>query len=89
MDGRRRPDDRRDDNRMCFARLEPEEIRKAFEPINDKYPPILSKEQAAELAGYRPSTLVRKVSEGLFDDCVSRRRPLRFWRDRFIKKVMK
>jgi len=65
------------------------EIRKAFEPLSADYPPILSLKQAAALAGIAPSTLKRHVSEGLYKDCVSRRKPLRFWRDLFAQAVMK
>ena len=68
-----------------YCKLDLDEIRDALE---DFYSPILSLEQAAELAGWAPGTLKRKVSEGYFRSSVSRRRPLRFWRDKFVQEVM-
>lgn len=65
------------------------EIRHSFEGLSDKYPPVLSLEQAAELAKLAPSTLKRKVSEGCFMTSVSPGKPLRFWRDRFVQDIMK
>ena len=70
---------------LC-VKLDLEEIQAAF---GDGYPPILSLEAAAALAGWAPGTLKRKVSEGRFKSSVSRRRPLRFWTARFIQEVMK
>ena len=54
----------------------------------DQYPPMLSLSQAADLAHLAPSTLKRKVSEGCFKGCVSRGKPLRIWRDRFVLELM-
>lgn len=65
------------------------EIRRAYELLADKYPPMLSLTQAAELSGLKPGTLKRKVSEGAFADSVSKGKPLRFWRDRFVRYLMK
>jgi hypothetical protein len=65
------------------------EIRQAFAELQDKYPPVLDLRQAAEIAKLAPGTLKRKVSEGCFKDSVSRGKPLRFWRDRFVREVMK
>lgn len=64
------------------------EVQVAFEPLGEKYPPILSLMQASDLSGYTPSTLKKKLSEGCFRDSVSRGKPLRFWRDRFVLEVM-
>ncbi|CAN5530667.1 hypothetical protein BH09PLA1_BH09PLA1_25180 [soil metagenome] len=64
------------------------EVREAFEPVSEKYPPVLGLDAAAEISGYMPSTLKKKLSEGMFADCVSRGKPLRFWRDRFVMAVM-
>lgn len=52
-------------------------------------PMILTAEEAAEIARCSVQTLRRQVSEGQYSDCVSRGKPLRFWRDRFIREVMK
>ena len=65
------------------------EIRRAYEPVSDKYPPVLSLEQASEIAGLATSTMQRLVSEGQFKNSVKRGKPLRFWRDRFVQEVMK
>ena len=62
------------------------EVRAAFSDC-DKYPPILSLKQAAELSHYKPSTLKRLVSEGRFRGAVKRKRPLLFWRDKFILEL--
>jgi hypothetical protein len=60
------------------------EIGEAFAPYQDRFPPILSLAQAAEIARIKPSMLTRLVSEGKFRNCVRRGKPLLFWRDRFI-----
>ena len=65
------------------------EISHAFGSMTDKYPPILNLKQAAELANLAPSTLKRKVSEGHFKQSVSPGKPLRFWRDRFVREIMR
>ena len=72
-----------------FALISRSEIRRAFELLSDKYPPVLNLKQAAEIAGVATSTLKRHVSEGRYKDCVSRGKPLRFWRDKFIQEAMK
>ena len=50
---------------------------------------ILTLEEAAGLARCAPQTLRKHVSEGQYKDCVSRGKPLLFFRDKFIKEVMK
>ena len=62
------------------------EVTEAF-GTSDRYGPILTLEQAAELVHLAPSTLKRKVSEGCFKGAVSRGKPLLFWRNRFLLKV--
>ncbi len=64
--------------------LTAKEVTDAFGSWTDTYPPVLSLDRAAELAGLKLSTLKRKVSEGQFAESVSRGKPLRFWRDRFV-----
>lgn len=61
----------------------PEEIALAINP--DKFPPILSPEQAAELLQIAPNTLYKHVSQGKYKQAVRRGNPLRFWRDRLIQ----
>ena len=63
------------------------EVAAAFR--NDtQFPPLLSLEQAAQLAHFAPSTIKRLVSEGYFSNSVRRGKPIAFWRDRFVVEVM-
>lgn len=71
------------------AQIHLSDIRKAFEPISKDYPPVLSLDQAAAIAGVADSTLKRHVSEGRYKDSVARGKPLRFWRDKFVQEVMR
>jgi len=67
--------------------LGPDEIEAAFR--NDpSFPPILSLEQAAQLAHLAPGTLKRLVSEGYFGNSVRRGKPIAFWRNRFVAEAM-
>lgn len=72
-----------------FAEVSLPDIRKAFENIGEDFPPVLSLEQAAKLAHLAPSTVKRKVSEGHFKKSVKRGKPLLFWRDKFVKELLK
>ncbi|MFC1637329.1 hypothetical protein ACFL5Z_21115 [Planctomycetota bacterium] len=68
-------------------RLSRDEIEAAFR--NDsRFPPLLSLEQAAQLAHLAPSTIKRLASEGCFRNSVRRGKPIAFWRDRFVVEVM-
>ena len=53
-----------------------------------QFPPLLSLEQAAQLAHFATSTIKRLVSEGYFSNSVRRGKPIAFWRDRFVGEVM-
>jgi hypothetical protein len=64
------------------------EVHEAYDGLEDMFPPVLSLKLAAGLSGYTESTLKKKVSEGCFKDCVSRGKPLLFWRDRFVLDLM-
>lgn len=57
--------------RRQAVRFSTEEVHAAFLPKITQYPPILSLIQAAKLAGLKPSTLKRKISDGEFGDCVA------------------
>jgi len=72
-----------------FAQIAMSDIRRAYESLADKYPPVLNLKQAAEISGVATSTLKRHISEGRYKDCVSRGKPLRFWRDKFVQEAMK
>jgi hypothetical protein len=67
--------------------LGPDEIEAAFRnaPL---FPPILSLDQAAQLAHLAPGTVQRLVSEGYFGNSVRRGKPIAFWRDRFVAEAM-
>jgi len=65
------------------------DIARAFDNPHNTYGPILSLDEAAALAKLAPSTLKRLVSEDKFKDSVKRGRPLRFFRDRFVKELMR
>jgi hypothetical protein len=68
-------------------RIAAKNVEIAFVDLADKYPPVLSLDQAAEIAGWAPSTLKRKVSEGKFKTCVSRGKPLRFFRNFYVAEL--
>lgn len=53
-----------------------------------QFPPLLSLDQAAQLAHFAPSTIKRLASEGHFRNSVRRGKPMVFWRDRFVVEVM-
>ena len=67
--------------------LSHDEIEAAFRN-NPLFPPILSLEQAAQLAHLAPGTLKRLVSEGYFGNSVRRGKPIAFWRNRFVAETM-
>jgi hypothetical protein len=67
--------------------LSRDEVESAFR--NDpRFPPLLSLEQAAQLAHFASSTIKRLASEGFSRNSVRRGKPMAFWRDRFIVEVM-
>jgi hypothetical protein len=61
----------------------------AFGTNNERYPQILSLKEAAEIAKLSPATLKRHVSEGRYANCVSRGKPLRFFRNWFVLELMR
>ncbi|WP_417390838.1 helix-turn-helix domain-containing protein [Gimesia sp.] len=68
-----------------------EEITKAFSTGEwaDKYPPILTVDQAAELLSVPKATIYQWKSEGKLTDCVQKvGKHLRFLRDRLVLKLM-
>ena len=63
------------------------EVEAAFR--NDtRFPPLLSLDQAAQLAHLASATIKRLVSEGYFRNSVRRGKPIAFWRDRFVMEIM-
>ncbi len=59
----------------------------AFELLSDKYPPVLTLAEAAEIARLKPSTLKRHVSEGKYKFCKIKGKPLRFFRNKFVVEL--
>ena len=64
------------------------EVHAAYQGLHHLYPPVMTLVQAAALSGFKPSTLKRKFSEGCFQGCARRGKPLRIWRDRFVLALM-
>ena len=67
--------------------LSSDEVETAFRN-ESRFPPLLSLDQAAQLAHLAPSTIKRLASEGCFRNSVRRGKPIAFWRDRFVVEVM-
>jgi hypothetical protein len=64
-----------------------EEVQAAFPEWEREFPPVLSLEQAARLAHCGQSTLKAWISEGRFRTSTKRRKPLLFWRNRFVAEL--
>ena len=68
----------------CLADIPITEIGAAFLGFETEYPPVMSLKQAAKLAHIAPSTLKRWVREKKFPGSVKTKKPLLFWRNRFV-----
>jgi hypothetical protein len=82
------PSDRADIPQRAARQLSLAEVQVAYAVYPDRYPPILTLSEAAEIARLKPGTLKRKVSEGRFRGSVRKGKPLLFWRDRFVQALM-
>ena len=69
-------------------RLEAEGLRRIAELYTEKYGPILSLDQAADVTKLSKQTLRRFVCEGKFATSVFRGRPLRFVTQRLLEEVL-
>lgn len=69
-------------------RLHPEELQGIADLYTEKYGPILSLEQAANVTKLSKQTLRRYVCEGKFAASVFRDRPLRFVTQRLLEEVL-
>jgi hypothetical protein len=59
------------------------------EAYRDKYQPIITLKEAAEIARLAPNTIKTRMSRyGHFSRSAKKGKPLLFWRDRFILEVM-
>lgn len=88
MSDRRTPSEGAARSGKAAPQLSSTEVQEAVAPYRERYKPILTLSEAAEIARLKASTLKRKVSEGEFKGCVRRGKPLLFWRDRFIQQFM-
>lgn len=71
------------------ANLTERQAKALFDGIEDRYPPILTYAQAAEIAQVSVSTLKGWFSQGKFAKCVKRSKPGRVLRDAFVRELMK
>lgn len=63
-------------------------IRDSFKGLEDRFPPILSLEQAADLLGLKEQTIRKHLSEGKYPRSSRRGHPVRFWRDLLVHEYM-
>lgn len=68
-------------------KLDPDLIQTALDA--ERYPPILTPDQVADLFQVSRATVYRWSSEDRFPGVVRRRRPLRFWRDGLIEQFFR
>jgi hypothetical protein len=71
------------------AQLSQRQVRNIFVDTGDKYPEIMTYEQAAEMVSVSVSTLKGWFCEGRYANCVRRGKPGRVLRDTFLKEFMK
>jgi excisionase family DNA binding protein len=64
-----------------------EMTRDSFKGLEDRFPPMLSLEQAADLLGLKEQTIRKHLSEGKYPRS-SRGGTIRFWRDLFVHEYM-
>lgn len=64
-----------------------DEIESAIDA--DRFPPILTPDEAARLLRVSKSTVYHMVSRGELKGSVKRGKPLRFWRDRLIREYFR
>ncbi|HEX8876123.1 MAG TPA: helix-turn-helix domain-containing protein [Phycisphaerales bacterium] len=63
-------------------------IRDSFKGLEDRFPPMLSLEQAADLLGLKEQTIRKHLSEGKYPRSSRRGHPVRFWRDLLVHEYM-
>jgi hypothetical protein len=69
-------------------KLNPDELRRITESYTEKFGPILSLAEAAQITKLSKQTLRRYVCEGKFAASVFRGRPLRFITQRLLEEVL-
>jgi hypothetical protein len=65
-----------------------EVISRSFAGQEDRWPPVLTLEQAAALLSLKPQTLRKHLSEGRYRRSSRPRRPVRFLRDILVLEYM-
>jgi hypothetical protein len=71
-----------------MARLTRSEVRAITDGLEDRYPPVLTYEQAARLVQVQLPTLKGWLSQGRFARCVKRGKPGRIVRDLFLMEFL-
>ena len=64
-------------------------VQKIFSNLDERYPPLLTYAQTADLVQVAESTLKGWFSQGRFAGCVKRGKPARVVRDLFVKEFLK
>ncbi|MEO1278961.1 MAG: helix-turn-helix domain-containing protein [Planctomycetota bacterium] len=81
------PHDPQDNRRVRRRPIGQDEIDSAVDA--DRFPPILTPDEAARLLRISKSTVYHMVSRGELRGSVKRGKPLRFWRDRLIREYFR
>ncbi|UYV13493.1 MAG: helix-turn-helix domain-containing protein [Phycisphaera sp.] len=81
------PEERHDKGPLRRRAIGRDEIDSAIDP--DRFPPILTPDEAARLLRVSKSTVYHMVSRGQLTSSVKRGKPLRFWRDRLIREYFR
>jgi hypothetical protein len=72
-----------------MARLTRSEVHAITDGLEDRYPPVLTYEQAARLVQVQLPTLKGWLSQGRFARCVKRGKPGRIVRDLFLMEFLR
>lgn len=64
-------------------------VQKIFANLDERYPPLMTYAQTADLVQVAESTLKGWFSEGRYAGCVKRGKPARVIRDLFVKEFLK
>jgi len=75
--------------RIGMATVPLDQVRASIALMDPQPPIILTLTEAAHIGRMAPATLKRRVNEGGFKNAVKRRKPLLFFRDSFIRELMR
>lgn len=75
---------------LCFTprSVTVEMINAGFKGLDERFPPILTLEQAADLLGLKEQTIRKHLSEGKYPRSSRRGHPIRFLRDLLVHEYM-